>query len=138
MIKNWQKNSKLCLVLLLLLPLLAACDGGGVTQFFIGLLVGTGKWVSQTVVGPLIENTIDYLVSFLDPNSTKPDYWGALTGTHPPLEWKATKEGISYTCLSPNPTKMVRDSIQSTWKLAPEVKEFVVNCTRKLFGIENI
>lgn len=134
--KSWHKYSKIWLIFLLLIPLLVGCDGeiNGVIKFFVGLFVGAGKWVSQTVVGPLIENTIDYLVSYLNPDSTKPDYWSALTGTHPPLEFKACEGGTCYTCLSPDPTKMIRDSIKSSWNMAPEPKEFVRNCTTRLLG----
>lgn len=68
MIKVWHRYSRLCWLFLLVLPLIAGCGGGGVTQFFLGLLVGTGKWISQTLVGQLIENSRDYLVSYLNPD----------------------------------------------------------------------
>lgn len=127
---NLHKYFKYTWIFLLVVPLLVGCDGGGVTNFFIGLLIGVGKWISQTVIGSAIENTVDYLVSFLNPDSTKLDYWGALTGTHSPLEFKISKAGTSYTCLSPNPTKMIRESVQAAWKLAPNAENFVSNCMK--------
>jgi hypothetical protein len=102
---------------------------GDIFGFFLKLVVGVGRWVGQTVVGGLIENTIDYLTSFLNPNDVKPDYWGALTGKYygEPLKF-VTKD--QTTCYPPIPTKMIRDSVESQWRPTSEVKKLIADCIR--------
>jgi hypothetical protein len=132
--KNFRAYLIVLFVLMICLPIVFVSQPAmaGVVDFFLRLLVGVGKWVSTTVLGGLIENSVDYLFSFLNPETVKPDYWGALTGTSYPRSMEVDVAGVKNFCYSPNPTHMYRESFNSGWRISSDDKELLIMCIRAL------
>ncbi len=135
---NFKKPTIYLLVSILLLPIFIKSDAalGGVLDFFLSVLTEFGKWVGTTVIGGTIENTIDFLASFFNQNMIKADYWGSLTGFGHSQLFKATKNGISYMCSTPEPTRYYRGSVNSRWLVDPLTKEFLADCYRDMFQLK--
>jgi hypothetical protein len=126
--KNFWRLFLLVIAVIFPLFLLPEIATAGVIDFFVRMLIGVGKWVSVTVVGGSIENSIDQLVSLLNSDMIKPDYWGSLTGSGPSKVFDGVLDGRFFKCATPNPTFYHRNSVNSAWELEELSKNFLEKC----------